>query len=318
MLEQKFSIPYTFWEDVERPLEYILYSDTDSLFIVLDETPKTIREYGEIALSTGEEINKNLACYMQNILEKSNVSPDNNRTFFKTEMAVKDFLIIAKKMYYYIMAFEEKKSGHVYYEEGKPMMKGLSFMKSDTAEFIRECGKRCLKEIFKHRDENSPKLNTDILNMLNDVRSKYTIAIEEFNFKYIGKPQKNTANISVLKGSRLFNTIFETNAITKGQAVLKVPISINNTQRIRGISPTFLRESDFSTKFNFLSVPYNYSEFDFKTKLNEFQIKILNEFEVQQGERYPRVFRTTQTKNEKTAKKTQLYQIIEAANSFSR
>jgi hypothetical protein len=35
---------YTFFQDVERPLKYVKYSDTDSLYINVDYKPKTTQD----------------------------------------------------------------------------------------------------------------------------------------------------------------------------------------------------------------------------------------------------------------------------------
>ena len=48
-------IPSDFWNKVENPnyLKRVLYSDTDSIYIHLDEYPKTPKEASEIAVKNG-------------------------------------------------------------------------------------------------------------------------------------------------------------------------------------------------------------------------------------------------------------------------
>jgi len=305
------TLPSNFWKAVEQKgfLTRVIYSDTDSIFILLDEFNwKTGLEAGEIAIATGDAINNSLKSYYDHYLRKIGVDVDNWYFIdFKTETAMESQIYTAKKYYAYNLVFELKKSGPVAYVVPELHYKGLPLKKSDTSKLVKDFMEELLILALSKTDNKYKKCN--------DIAKKYYNLYEEslknYDYTYIARPSKNTGKPNIITGCRLYNTLVEHEEISKGQSILAVHMDIANTNILKKCNPNFLKPADYD-KLNYFCFPYNKKPEELKELLNKYNITIMNEFKPMRNEKRPRMFGST------TGEDTPIMKIIDAIKEHEK
>src|ERR1035437_9590978 len=147
-----------FYDEVERPgaLKHILYGDTDSLFICIpakNSDTMTTQQKLVIADKVSEDINRAVTKYLNEyFLPKSNISIDQNATYFKSEMLMSAIMLLDVKKNY---AYKLEAIKGVILDEPEIQYTGIQVVKSNTAKLTKDM----LKEIIEGVVLND-KLNT--------------------------------------------------------------------------------------------------------------------------------------------------------------
>src|SRR6056297_2144198 len=140
-------IPHDVYTRVEKPQKYVVYGDTDSLFINIPEEKVTNSEDAmNKGMKISEEINSIIDDVMNNFfLPRLGVDPQYNYTSFKTEIIIDMLMLLdIKKNYAYRVIAQD---GII---KDPPVIdyKGLPIKKSDASELTKYFLKRLIYDII--------------------------------------------------------------------------------------------------------------------------------------------------------------------------
>jgi len=226
---------FYFYVELPNKLNKILYSDTDSMFILLDDTIDKIDDVvkvdEEIVTPLSMKLNETIRdIWKQKILSRANVIDDEyNKLDFKTEMIL-DFIIYSdvKKRYVYRILKEKKNV----FKEPKVSYKGFEFTRSDASKFIKELQKAIVNLIIDTPDIKELYKRFNKLCM--DYLRKLYKAVDEFDIDYFGIPKNWSASSykkepSFILGAKFYNT-FIVDKIRPGTKGLTIPIEFEKNR----------------------------------------------------------------------------------------
>jgi len=229
-----------FYKKVETPgyLERVLYSDTDSIFIKIPEKnieDKTADELWKKAEHTADKINDLIIDYNKTtLLPRCNISPDNNHTFFKTELLMSAILFLdVKKNYSYKLLVKEG----VVLDPPKISYTGIQVVKSDTAKFTQKLLKNIIEDIMlneKIKNEDKP---IKISQIVDKYHEKFKQDINNFEFQDIGIPGKWAKNKQIINGMKIYNKIMNETIFSPASAArfIYCKFGINYGDGINGV-----------------------------------------------------------------------------------
>jgi len=262
-------------------LKHVLYSDTDSIYVVIPTNAKdlAVEKKIELAQKVSEDINKDIQNYVVNeIFKRANISPEYNMIDFKTEVIMDSIMFIpkVKKQYAFKMVAED---GKVF---DKPIVdyKGIQVVRSDATNI----GKRLLRNSIENVILNSEIKKKDkinhILKIVNDTYEEFLKLCEEFKFEDVTVSAKWGKDKTTINSMMIYNFISNSNFFLPASAGRFLYCKFGNIPK--------LRASGVDTKkINALSVPYTYSPEELKAKFQEYSITV--DLEKQWG----RIFTTT-------------------------
>lgn len=275
-------LPPDFFETVEIGTKYVVYGDTDSLYINIPFIkPESIQESIEISKEVSESINKLIAEYLNSyFLPRCGVSKEYNYTDFKTEIIASAMLLLdVKKNYAYKMVAKEG----VVLDKPKIKYVGIPVVRSDYSDLTKDIIKTIIETLMDNTDISV------ISNKIREFKEKMDEDIANYEFDYIGIPVKwnireyvkDTAQIMAMK---LYNTIMVEDTFKPMASGKRVPITIQKisklNQHINTISDKNLKfvltpETDI-TKINFLAIPTteNYDRDKLKNAMTNFGISV--------------------------------------------
>lgn len=279
-------IPHSFFKDVEKKLQYILYGDTDSQFLFIPQVKvdennlePAIKAANEIAEDINFEIEKHMN---DNVLPKLGIDPQYNRTAFKTEIIANSiFFLGIKKNYAYKLLVKE---GNIIPK--KPIEYAGLISKSDLTTYTKVIIQGLIEDIM-FDTSITPKEKLDkATRFIISFKEKIIEDVNNFNFKEIGQPKKwsiktkNNEDTWQIYGMRLYNTIMEDPLFKPMGGGVALPITItNHTGFLQKIEPIkhnnefYLRDSPLS-KLNYIVFPYSFDIESVKERMKEFYIKI--------------------------------------------
>lgn len=273
------SIPANFWSEVEKPLQFVLYSDTDSLYInVPSIVPIDTEDAIKHADKLSTEINNVIQGFMNSVLlPKQGVTPDFNKTYFKTELTADAIMFLdTKKNYAYR---QTSKKG--FETEPKVKYTGISVVKSDTAKFTADIIREIVENIAMKSDLKNP------IGELQIVAKKFSDLMhthaKEFKFQFIGKPCKwgsgtYVRDTNTITAMKLYNTITETETFKPMTSGFSFPINLKNYAHFtklakRDLNPFTIGKTPLMN-LTYLAVPYNYEPQKIRTAMEQFGITI--------------------------------------------
>lgn len=268
-----------YYDAVETPglLKHILYSDTDSIFVVIpakDSEKLTTKEKLVIADKASGCINTAVSKYLtEYFLPKSNITPDRNATYFKSEMLMSAiFFLDIKKQYAYRI---EAKKGKIF-TKSKIEYKGLQVVKSNTAQLTKDI----LREIIGSSDSDfekegiilNDKLNNkERLSKTSDIVNKYHAKFKEdinnLDLADISIPGKWGKADQYINGMSLYNFIM-------GKEIFSMGSSGNFIYCIFRNPKLFQKSNLDMEKVKGIVIPRVYDKVLLDKKLNEYQIQI--------------------------------------------
>jgi len=271
-----------FYRNVEEKgyLKHVLYSDTDSIYIIVPTNVKDLaaEQKIELAKKVSIEINKEIQNYLfDTYFKRSNIDPKYNTVDFKTELILDGIMFIpnVKKQYAYKMIAEGSKT----FNPPRTEYKGIQVVRSDATEI----GKRLLKNIIENIILNIDIKRKDKLKYITNIVNNTHDEFEDLCNKYIvdditisSKWNKDQTTINSMK---IYNFITKTNTFLPASAGRFIYCKFN-IPKLKGI------DVDVS-KINAISVPYSYSPEILKEKFKEYSIVI------DQAKQWDRIYTTT-------------------------
>jgi hypothetical protein len=277
-------LPYDFITKVENKLNYILYTDTDSLFINVPEIkPESIKEAVEIAQDLSEEINQVIQDYnINHLFPKMGISAEHNKTFYKTELVIESMILLdSKKNYAYNLVAKEGKI----FDKPDTKYTGIPVVRTDYSKFTRDFIRQIVEKIAlnKNRTESG---NSLLQKIAKEFYTRLEEDIEKYDFTYIGTPCKWNSSYKDNKmpfqviGMQLYNTIIGEAIFSPLSAGVHVPIIIENhnkfndmTISIKNKDPRFIKNTPLSNLTK-LVVPYGYDIEKLRSKMISHTIKV--------------------------------------------
>lgn len=279
-------LPYSFFNDVEKPLKYILYGDTDSDFVWLPNITidtNDLRPTIDLANTIGKDINRLIEEHMKtNVLPKMGINPIHNRTKFKTEIIADCiFFIGIKKNYAYRLLVKE---GNII--EHKPIKYTGLTTKSDMTKYTKQIINELIEQIMFNKEiPLKDKMNKATLFVM---KFKQIIKkdISELNLEQIGQPKKwslktkNNTDTWQVFAMKLYNTIMDTEFFKPLSGGIAVPIIIKDVnlflQKIdpyRFKSDLYIQDASLN-KLKHIVLPYSFDKETVRERLNEYTIEI--------------------------------------------
>jgi len=262
-------------------LKHVLYSDTDSIYIVIPANSKdlAVKKKIELAQKVSEDINKDIQNYVvDKIFKRANIEPEHNMIDFKTEVIMDSIMFIPKikKQYAFKMVAED---GKIF---DKPIVdyKGIQIVRSDATNI----GKRLLRNSIENvvlniEIKKKDKIN-HILKIVNDTYEEFLKLCEEFKFEDVTVSTKWGKDKTTINSMLIYNFISNSNFFLPASAGRFLYCKFGNIPK--------LRASGVDTKkINAVSIPYTYSPEELKAKFQEYSITV--NLEKQWG----RIFTTT-------------------------
>jgi hypothetical protein len=258
-----------FWDEVENQykLKYILYGDTDSLYIHVPEEYEDGKDAWNKIEKYAIEINNIIEHVLDNnILPKMNISKEYNRTDFKTESIITSMLLLDAKKHY---AYKEiAKKGQIH---KKPKIKftGLPIKKVNFSKFTRDFLNILVEEIALSETYKGNEFREALSRVAQEQHILLTQKLQEFDFRFFGSPAKwktseYKKDTDGLIGMKLYNTIMQSPIFRPGLSGYKTQIIIKDVDKflksvedIRHNHENYIRHIDY-TKISAIVVPFNY------------------------------------------------------------
>jgi hypothetical protein len=276
-------IPKTFFHDTDKELSYILYSDTDSMYINIPKIKPTSSEDAvKHANAVSIELNDIIRSYLNNaLLPKMNVSAENNQTFFKNELTASSIIFLeVKKNYAYKITSKEG----IIFPKPKVKYTGIPIVRSDCAKMTQDLIRVLIEDIALSDLKKEERL-TSIDKIGRETFEKAKEDISNCEFHYIGVPSKwggtnYVKEPSEIVGMRLYNTITETETFKKMTSGFSIPITIEDykvfnskVEKIKNSNDNYIGNIPLAN-LTYLVFPYTYDKEQIKLLLEEYKIKI--------------------------------------------
>jgi len=272
-------LPRDYYDLVEKPgtLKHILYSDTDSIFIVIPHKNSenlSTKEKMQIADKASEDINTAVTKYLNEyFLPKSNISTDQNATYFKSEMLMSAIMFLdVKKNYAYKL---EAKKGKIL---DKPEIDytGIQIVRSNVAKLTQNL----LREIIGSTSEefkcegiilneklNSKERMAKVIEIVNKYHTLFLESVDNLDLTDISIPGKWSKQDQFINGMTLYNFIMGKEIFSPGSAGLFIYCNFRN--------PKLFQKSNLDmTKVKGIVIPQVYDKLLLDKKFSEYQIKI--------------------------------------------
>ncbi|RLA83400.1 MAG: hypothetical protein DRG78_04430 [Epsilonproteobacteria bacterium] len=302
------SINENFWSNVEKDLKYVLYTDTDSLFLNVPKlVPKSPEQALEFADMLGVEINAVIEDFTINgILAKLGIGADQNQTFYKTELVADSILFVdVKKNYAYTELAHKGKIN----SEPRIEYTGIPVVKSNFSKLSQNIIKELVENIGLSKNVTSA---AQVKSAINDLGQEFVGRINELSDKgeltEVGVPCKwgsgsYKSEPAAVIAMRLYNTIFNVELFRPMGSALHVPIIVHNPKLLETYINPIKETSMFylnkipTTNLTYLAVPYDHDPEVIKAKLAELHIEIdkVKLWEIVYGKTAQRIVNTIKT-----------------------
>ena len=279
------TIPKDFWDRVETErLKYVIYGDTDSLYISIPEIEcNTTEDAVAASEEVGGEINDLIiGCMNDVVLPKMNCE-GHNETFFKTELVMNAILFTDVKKKY---CFREVAKEGTIHKEPKIEYTGISVVRTNTAKWTKDF----IREIVEDLALNTAITDkVEVKKKLASIALKYHTSLQEkitnFDFADIGVPCKWSStkykrDTAELIGMKLYNTLFKEEYFKENTNGLKLPIKIKNANTLVQQLIPLRNQNEFCIgsipidKLSFIVIPTYNERSNIEPILNEFGIEI--------------------------------------------
>jgi len=275
-------ISYDFFQNVERAMKYVVYGDTDSLYI---NVPDIIPENADIAMQhadeLGEEINNQIIYYTEKILlPKMGIDPQFNETLFKTELVCDGMMLLpVKKNYAYSLLAIEGKA-----VEGKSIEYTGIVKKSDIPILTKLFIRTIVEEVVFNKELRGKNLLQEVNKVAVDFHQRLMTMIDGLDILNFGTPKKwsgmtKTKPWQVI-AMELYNTILDEHIFSPMSAGICIPVSITNpidfetkVAAVRNKHKRYIGDLPIS-KISKLAVPYNFDPQRLKTAMDFYGLGI--------------------------------------------
>lgn len=245
-----------------------LVHNTDSLFIsipIKDSEKLTTQEKLKISDKVSEDINNAVTKYLNSyFLPKSNISPDQNATYFKSEMLMDAIMFLdVKKTYAYKLLASK---GQIF---DKPSIEytGIQVVRSNAAKLTQDLLREIIENIILNEEVPVKEKLTRTTNIVNDFHQKFIECIENLDIIDICIPGKWSKADLFINGMTLYNFIMKKEIFSMGSAGYFIYCTFKN--------PKIFQDSKLDmTKVKGIVIPRAYDKILLDKKLEEYQINI--------------------------------------------
>ena len=263
-------LPRDFYDSVEKTgaLKHILYSDTDSIYIAIPakgSDKMTTQEKLVIADKVSEDINTAITKYLNEyFLPKSNISIDQNSTYFKTEMLMSSIAFLdVKKNYAYKL---EAKKGKIL-DKPEIQYTGIQIVRSNAAKLTQDMLREIIEGVVLN-EEMSPKDRLPkVSEIVTKFHTKFLDNINNLDLAEIAVPGKWSKAEQYIVGMTLYNFIMGKEIFSQGSAGNFIYCIFRNMK-------LFQKSNLDITKIKGIVIPQIYDKLLLDKKLNEYQIQI--------------------------------------------
>jgi hypothetical protein len=263
-------LPKNFYDDVEKPgaLKHILYGDTDSIYIVIpNKTANTLstQDKLKIADNVADNINTAVSRYLNEyLLPKSNITADQNATYFKSEMLFSAIMFLdVKKMYAYKV---EAIKGKIL-DTAEVEYKGLQVVRSNAAKLTKDMLREIIEGIILNEEMTAKDRLPKTYEIVNKFHDKFLDNINNLDLAEISVPGKWSKADQFINGMSLYNFIMKKEIFSMGSAGNFIYCTFRN--------PKLFQSSKLDmTKVKGVVIPQVYDKLLLDKKLNEYQIQI--------------------------------------------
>lgn len=259
-----------FYDNVEKPgaLKHILYGDTDSLFVVIpaqNSANLTTKEKLTIADKASGDINAAVTKYLNEyFLPKSNISIDQNSTFFKSEMLMSAIMFLdVKKNYAYKL---EAKKGKIL-DQPEIEYTGIQVVRSNAAKMTQDMLREIIEGVVLNDKMNNKDRLPKVSQIVNDSHIKFLECVDNLDLAEISIPGKWAKAEQFINGMSLYNFIMKKEIFSMGSAGLFIYCTFRNPKLFQGSNLDM-------TKVKGVVIPQVYDKLLLDKRLNEFQIQI--------------------------------------------
>lgn len=266
----KDMLPYDFMKKIMKQ-RYVIYGDTDSLFINIPSIkPKTAEEAQEQASKISDEINAVIRSFDENyLLPRMGVDKQYNFTEFKMELVIDAIMLLdIKKNYAYRLIAQEGKI----LETPEISYAGLPIKKVDTSKFVKMFLKSMIDDVILNPEIPLENTISEIGKIAKQMQEMLYQHIKEYRFDIIGTPKKWGTNYSSdkepwqVQAMKLYNTIIDDVILTPMSGALYVPIRIKDSigfdtklAGMKGKHQYYIGTDVASASLNKIFIPYNYN-----------------------------------------------------------
>jgi len=263
-------LPKNFYNDVEKPgaLKHILYSDTDSIYIVIPDKNSytmTSQEKLKTADKTAEVINVAVSKYLNEyLLPKSNITADQNVTYFKSEMLFSAIMFLdVKKMYAYKV---EAIKGKIL-DNPEVEYKGLQVVRSNAAKLTKDMLKEIIEGVVLNEEMNSKDRLPKVSDIVTEFHNKFLDNVNNLDLAEISIPGKWSKAEQFIGSMSLYNFIMKKEIFSMSSAGNFIYCIFRNPKLFQGSNLDM-------DKIKGITIPQVYDKLLLDKKLNEYQIQI--------------------------------------------
>ncbi len=239
----------------------VLVHNTDSIIFKIPTKDADKMELTELwirAEITADDINKLIIDYTKNILlPRSNINPERNQTFFKTELLMESILLLdVKKKYAYKLLIKE---GNIL-KKPKISYTGIEVIRSNSIKISQEILKEIIEDIALDVKIDLKEKNEKTIRTVEKFYNKFNEAINNFDFDYIGIPGKWSKDKQIINGMKLYNHLMNEHIFeqsSSGKFIYIKSVNIGDFKNCVGIC-----------------VPYSFNINTIKEKFKLFNIQI--------------------------------------------
>lgn len=258
-------------------LKNIIYGDTDSLFIFVDETTTDVRKMVKIARLISLDVNKKIIDFTSNyILPTLGYDGKYNQTSFKEEMVMDACIFLdIKKTYAYRLLAKE-----AVVDENDNLIKGRIFetpkivptsnlgIKTNVLKITNELLGELLEIALNSKFKASERLKKASL-VIKNIEDKFIKMAEEFELLEVALPCKWNKTNNFIYGMKLYNKIIE-NKFDYGSTGLFFYCKFKNISKIKDLNLNI----DKLENLNGIAIPYEYDKEILKQTLKKYDIEL--------------------------------------------
>lgn len=249
-------------------LKHILYSDTDSIFIVIPHKNSenlTTKEKLVIADKVSNDINSAVTKYLNEyLLPKSNISINQNSTHFKSEMLMSSIMFLdVKKNYAYKL---EAKKGKIL-KEPEIEYTGIQVVRSDAAKLTQDILREIIEGVVLNEGMTSKERLPKVSEIVNKFHDKFLDNINNLDLAGISIPGKWAKAEQFIGSMSLYNFIMKKEVFSMSSSGNFIYCTFRNTKLFQGSNLDM-------DKIKGITIPQVYDKLLLDKKLNEYQIKI--------------------------------------------
>ena len=263
-------LPKNFYKQVEEIgyLNHVLYSDTDSVYIVV---PTNIKDLAasqklELANKVGPDINNRIQQYLADTyFKRANITQQYNMTHFKTEVIMDSIMFIpnVKKQYAYKMIV---KDGFIL-DKPKVDYKGIQVVRIDATKLGQSLLRNMIENIILNSDIKKEDKKDHISRAVHEAHETLITKCKEFNFDDITISAKWGKDQSIINSMKIYNYISNTNTFLPASSGKFIYCNFGDIAKFKKIG---LEEKHIKA----VSIPYSYNPETVEAFFKQYSITI--------------------------------------------